>query len=348
MSVGYEALIRVQAAESWGSQSAFAKRGIYLYADSVRPDFGAQPRERDNKLIGGRESSGSTYSVDSFQPTCEITWQPRVDDILPFMLAHFQIGTSLAGGTYQFWRIDRNLTWTTNGSNIGTNPYSINVDVYYGNSLIGGGTGANGYRFFNGIVDKLTFNGKYGEDFKCTAMLKFLSGSRFNFAAGIGTAPSSLGSYSDFSVLTDWMGTVNITGESSLDIDGVELSFDNKTAERSKLGQRGYSRFPLAAHWMAEGNFEMEFNRDLNEIAEGTTQIGTVDVKGGNGNQMSFLYHNFVFRPNNPEVSDGQSLVDITVPFRAYPTKSSGTSCSVYVYTGSTYGSLLFNFNGLL
>lgn len=345
--VGYEALVRVQAAESWGSQSILTKRGIYLFADSIRPDFGAQPRERDNKIIGGRESSGSTYSVDSFQPTCEITWQPRVDDILPFMLAHFQIGTSLAGGTYQFWRVDRNLQFVSNGSNWGTHPYSINVDVYYGNSINVGGTGANGYRFFNGIVDKLTFSGKYGEDFKCTAMLKFLTGSRFTFPAGIGTAPSGMGSYSDFVTLTDWMGTTNITSEGNLQIDNLELSFDNKLAERSKLGQRGYNRFPLAAHWMAEGNIGMEFDRDLNEIAEGTAQVGTFQIRTGT-TEIAFQYHNFVFRPSNPELSDGQSLVDITVPFRAYPSKSGGTSCSVYVYTGSTYGSLLFNFSGLL
>lgn len=351
--IGYEAVVRVEAAPSWGSQGGlnsgtFVHRGIYLFADSVTPVFGAQARERDNKLLGARESSGSTYSVDDFYPTCEITWQPRVDDILPFALAHFQIATAYAGGTYEFVRVGSNLTFLTNGSNWGTHPYSINVDVFLGNSLVGGGTGANGYRFFNGIVDKLTFTNAYGEDFKCTAICKFLTGSRFNFPAGIGTSPSSLGSFSAYSQLVDWQGTVAPTGESAnINVDNVELTFDNKLGERSKLGQKGWNRFPLAQHWLAEGVLGMEFNRDLNIIAEGTSNSGTFEWVQAAGNAIRFTYHNFVYRPVDPAVTDGQAIVDISLPFRAYPTTTGGTSCVMRVYTGTLFGTTLFNFFAL-
>jgi hypothetical protein len=73
--IGYEALVRVEGAPQWGSQRLTGQRGIFLFADSVRPDFGAKVSKRENKITGNRESSGSTYSVDSFQPTCEITFQ---------------------------------------------------------------------------------------------------------------------------------------------------------------------------------------------------------------------------------------------------------------------------------
>ncbi len=347
--IGWEAVVRVEAAPSWGSQGTVGHRGIYLFADSVTPDFGAQSRERDNKLAGARESSGSSYSVDNFYPKCSITWQPRVDDILPFALAHFQIATAYAGGTYEFTRVGSNLTFLTNGSNWGTHPYSVNVDVFFGNSLVGGGTGANGFRFFNGIVDKLTFNNAYGEDLKCTAEIKFLSGSRFNFPSGFPQAPSSLGSFSAYSQLVDWVGTVAPTGESAnMNVDKCDLIFDNKLGERSKLGQRGWNRFPLAQHWMAEGNLGMEFNRDLNIIAEGTSNTGTFEWTAAVGaNSIKIWYHNFVYRPANPAVTDGQSIVDIGLPFRAYPSVTGGTSCVMRVYTGSLFGTNLFNFFGL-
>lgn len=353
MSIGWEAIVRVENAPSWGSQGTLGHRGIYLFADSVRPVFGPQPRERDNKLTGARESSGSTYSVDDFYPTCEITWQPRIDDILPFALAHFQAGTvkNVGGtqpGTYEFVRVPSSLQFTTNGSVIGTNPYSINIDVMYGNSLVGGGTGANGYRFFNGIVDKLTFTNKYGEDLQCTAMIRFLNGSRFNFPSGFNSVPSGLGSFSAFSVITDWQGTVAPDGEAAnLNVDNCELTFNNALAERSKLGQRGWNRFPMAQHWLAEGNLGMEFNRDLNQIAEGTSHSGTFQWQQGGTNNLVFTYHNFVFRPADPDVSGGQSIVDITLPFRAYPSVTGGTSCVMRVYTGTNFGSALFGFVGI-
>lgn len=346
MSIGWEAIVRVEAAPSWGSQGTLGHRGIFLFADSVRPDFGAQTRERDNKLTGGRESNGSTYSIDSFNPTCEITWQPRADDILPFAMAHFQLGTAFAGGTFEFIRVPQSLQFVTNGSNWGTHPYSINVDIFFGNSLIGGGTGANGYRFFNGIVDKLTFTNGYGEDLKCTAMIKFQSGSRFNFPSGFSTVPSSVGSFSAYPILVDWQGSIAINAD-TFQVDKVELSFNNALGERSKIGQRGFNRFPMVQHWMAEGNLGMELTRELTVTAEGTSNVGTFEWVQAAGNAIRMTYHNMVYRPNNPDVTDGQSIVDQSVPFRAYPTVTNGTSCVLRVYTGTLFGTTLFNFNGL-
>jgi|SRR5882672_8955932 len=345
--IGYEALVRVEAAPSWGSVGTLGHRGIFLFADSVRPNFGAVVHKRDNKLTGNRESSGSTYSVDQFNQSCEVTWQPRADDILPFVLAHMQNGTGLAGGTYEFTRIGRNLTFTTNGSNIGTHPYSINLDVFLGNSLIGGGTGANGYRFFNGIVDKLTFALKYGDDLKCTAMIKFQNGSRFNYPAAFNVTPSGLGSFSAYPLIVDYMGTVNIVNE-TLPVDDLEISYDNAVAERSVIGSRGWNRFPLAKHWVAGGRIGMEFARDLNELAEGTTNTGTFEFCQQVGvNHIQNIFHNFFFDPVDPEVTDGETVVDINLPFRGYPTTTSGTSSIVRVYTGTLFGSLLFNFTGI-
>jgi len=350
--VGYEAIVRIEAAPSWGSQGTVGHRGIYLFADSVTPDFGAQPRERDGKLTGARESSGSTYSVTNFYPTCEIVWQPRVDDILPMMLAHFQIGTVFGTtatptvGTYEFTRVGSNLKFTTNGSNWGTHPYSLNVDVFLGNTLIGGGTGANGYRFFNGIVDLLELTCRYNEDLKARAVMKFLNGSRFNFPSGFSPPPSGLGSFSEKTQLVDNHGTLTVTGE-DYDIDDFSLTFNNNVGERSRIGKTGWNRFPLAQHWMAEGNLGMEFNRDLNILAEGTSQSATFTFHEAVGNRIEAIYHNFVYRPANPAVTDGQSIVDIGLPFRAYPTKTGGTSCVVRVYTGSLFGTSLFNFFAL-
>src|SRR5260221_7399891 len=135
MSAGYEALIRITKSPSWGSVrgTLSGQRGMFLFADSLTPTFGAQAVQRDNKLLGARESSGSTFSVDRFYPTCEFVFQPRPDDVLPILMACFQNGTTyddgigggtgVVFGTYEFTRIGRNPDYTLLGSNIRTKAY---------------------------------------------------------------------------------------------------------------------------------------------------------------------------------------------------------------------------------
>lgn len=356
MSAGYEALIRISKSPSWGSNrgTLAGQRGIFLYVDSINPSLGADVSQRDNKLLGARESSGSTFSVDRYNSTLEFKYQPRPDDVLPLLMACFQNGTSINDGigggtgvvfgTYQFTRIGKNPDYTTNGSNIGTNAYGLDADIFYSNSLVGGGTGANGIRFTSGIVDKLTWNNKYGEDLIFTVNMKFKgAGSRFNFPSSMTAAPNSLGSYSDFPIFVDYMGTIGLTGE-SVDVDTFEAMFDNASESRSKIGQRGYNRFPFSKHFKCTGNIGMELERELNIFAEGTTRAGTFTWSSSGTATIMLIQHNMAQLGHDIPISGGEVIVDETIPYRAYPTVTGGTSSVVYVFTGSTYGTNLFGF----
>src|SRR5438132_1640822 len=115
MSAGYESLVRITACPSWATPGTTGLRGYYLFADTTKLSYGAKAVERDAKLIGNRESLPNTFSIDSFEPAGEFTFQPRADDLLMILMAHFQTVVRTGTGTYQFYRINRNMDWTTGG-----------------------------------------------------------------------------------------------------------------------------------------------------------------------------------------------------------------------------------------
>ena len=170
---GWEGLIRISPATSWGTPGTFGVRGFFLNTDSTDLDRGAEVAERDQKLLGLRESLYDSVSVDRYNPRGGFTFQPRVDDLLMLLMAHFQHVEKSGTGTYTFYRKATSPDWTSGGSNPGTNVFSLNVDLYLG--AFTSGTQANGIRFMNGIVDQLTFNLRYGEDLTVVPTFKFLT-----------------------------------------------------------------------------------------------------------------------------------------------------------------------------
>jgi len=339
---GFDSLIRVSPADSWATAGTFGKRGIFLYADSENLNYGAQSSERDGKLIGQRESPIDTFSIDRYFPNGNIVIQPRVDDILPLLMAHFQNVVKSGTGTYTFYPLPTPLKFTQGGSNIGTHPYSLNVDLFFGQGFATG-TQSNGIRFMNGIVDKLTFDLRYGEDLKITPEFKFLAGSLWTYPAGFG-ALSAYGSFSGFSRFVDYHGTVTV-GSEDFDIDMWSGVFSNNTGDKSRLGKRGYNRFPLEGRYVAEGNFEMELNRDLNILAEGVYTSIVIDLTSSASNRIYISQPNIANRPFDIPLNGGDQLVQLSKGYRAYPPAgSTGPSTQVIVYTGTTFGTNLFGF----
>jgi len=348
MALGWESLLRVTNSDSWGTPGTWSKSGRFLYADSSSLDYGGEVSERDAKMIGNRESADNTFGVDRYNPGGEFTFQPKPDDILPILMAHFQsCGVISAGGTYEFYRLNKNLDWTaTAATNWAVNPYSINIAQTYGKTLVGAATGANAIFYQNGIVDKLSFTLKYGEDFSCNVGMKFRTATRLNLPATFGDYPNVYGSLSAFARLVDYHGTLEIAGE-TLDMDAWTGNFNNNSEGRARIGQRGYVRFPFSGKWVADGEFTMELQRELNQLAAGSFGVATVSIMSAAGIGIKIFQPNIAWKPWNPDVSDGQSVIDVTLPYRAYPpTGSSGPSTRVLVYTGSVYGTLLWGFGG--
>lgn len=345
MAVGWESLIRLSRATIWGTTGTTGYRGFYLNADSQNLDFGAQAAARDQKLIGVRESLPDSFGIDHYYPRGEFTFQPRPDDLLMILAAHFQTVVVSGVGTYEFYRKTSNPQWTKNAGG-GTNPYSFNLDVPLSQSFVGGGTGANGMRFTNCIVDRLTFNLKYGEDFTVTVGIKAINAQYFNYPAGFFSYPNTYGSLSAFSRFPDYQGTVSLSGESSLQFDSWTLNCNNNTEDRASLGDRTYSRFPFSGKWIADGEVTMEAQRDMNVFAPGSTANLTMSAYAAANALVQVTQPNIIWQPNNYPVGDGASVIDFTAPYRAYaPSGTTGPSTIVRVVTGSTYGSLLVGFD---
>jgi len=359
----WESLVRLTYADSWGTPGTFGKRGYFLYADSEDLDYGAQVTERDSKLLGVRESPVDTFSVDRYFPQGQMTIQPRVDDMLYLLMAHFQNVIISPGGTYQFFRAPNPISWTQGGSvfcvgsatggtagtvGTGRNPYSVNVDVFFGQSFVtANGTSANGIRFTNGIVDKLTISNKYGEDLQVTPEFKFLNGSYYSYPTNF-ASPSVYGSLSAYPRFVDYQGTVTV-GSEDYDVDGIELNFSNNSTDKARIGKRGYNRFPFSGRYMAEGNMDMELSRDLAVIAEGVYTAVTVDFMASAANRIKTYLPNVANRAFSVPLSGGDSLIELSKGFRAYPPSGGTTGASlsshiVTVYTGTLFGTGVFGF----
>lgn len=344
MSAGWESLLRITKASSWGTAGTLGNRGFFLYAESHNLDFGAQIMERDNKMLGLRESPVDTFSVDRYQPRGDFVFQPKVDDVLMILMAHFQYVEKSGTGTYTFYRVGRGLNWTEGGSNIGTHPYSINVDLVFGQSFVAaGGTQSNGIRFTNGIVDRLTFDLRYGEDVRITPSFKFRAGSYYIYPSAF-MWPSIYGSLSAYTRLVDYMGTVT-TGTESFNVESLQAVFNNNSADRTKIGQRGYSRFPFVGKWTADGSINFELERDIAKLQEGIGYALTIDVFESANNELKIAQSNIRHRAFPIPVSGGDSIIELNIPYRAYPNAgTTGPSTIVTVYTGTAFGTDLLGF----
>jgi hypothetical protein len=353
MGVSWESLVRISAANGWNTVGTFGSRGIFLYADSVNPDLGAQVKENDGKIMGVREVPPETFTVDRYQPKLSLTNQPRVDDILMILMAHFQNVIKSGDGTYSFFRIPISPDYNTDATPVyavgtagtaatGTNVYSVHVDVPYGYSFAG--TGANGLRFTNCIVDELTMDLKYGEDFTITPVFKPLNGTETVYPNTF-LPLSSFGSFSAYAKFVDSTGTVTVTGK-TYSMQSWQGKFSNNSVDRAKLGQRGWSRFPFAGRYVADGSFDTELEDGLEQLAAGTFGALTISLTNVVGtNQIVITQSNIGYRPWAVNIPNGNSILEHSHPYRAYPPiGTTGPSTIVTVYCGTTFGTNLIGF----
>lgn len=336
---GWESLIRITKADAWAVPGTTGQRGFFLHADSSNLDPGAQVTEIDTKLGGYREALSDTFRTDRYYPRGDFTFQPRADDILMILMAHFQNVVYSGTGTYSFYRVDRNLTWEAGGSNVGTHPYTVNVDQLYSKYI---GT-AGGMRFTNGFVDSLVFTARYGEDLVCTPTFKFYAGSHYTYPSDFGY-PSVYGSLSEYGRITDYMATVVVAGK-SYNIENWEGNFNNNSGDRSKLGYKGYNRFPLAGKWVADGSFDHELEDSIDALKEGEFGSLHVDMYTATNSELYIHQPNVGWRAFTIPISGGDAIIEFSHPYRAYPPSgTTGPSSIVTVYTGTLFGTDLLGF----
>lgn len=339
MAKGFEGWIAVvPETKGWGS-SAFTE-GNYLYADSEALQINKEFIERPEKITFGRALKASSRISSLQKPGGAVTFQPRSNDCIPVLMAHFQnyIGSSLGGtatGTamYTFTPAKLEPNWV--GSAFGTGVYGaaagdmFTVGVYkkFFNTSSNGGT--NSMAFKSGIVDQLQITYTAGQDLKFAPNFKF-------YSVDAGTAiPSTrdpnnaiLGSYSAKQSIMSFNGTLLFDGN-SLDITSITINSQNNTEDREVLGKLNPSKYPFG-RYMISGSLELDLPKDGLKYVGSMLANGTFSVTGSFYNGvLDFITFNMpqcCYQPFDINFSGGQNETTFSIPFMAYESQDGGTA----------------------
>lgn len=343
MAKGFEGWIAV-APETNGWGSSVFTAGNYLFVDSESLQVNKEFIERPEKITYGRSLKASSRISGVQKPGGALTFQPRSDDTIPILMAHYQkyIGSS-SGGTatgsvvYTFHPSKGEPNWT--GSAFGTGAYTaadgdmFTVSVYkkFFNTTSNGGT--NAMAFTSGIVDQLQFHLTAGQDAKMTANMKF-------YGVDAGTAipatrdPNNavLGSYSTKSSFISWNGTLLFDG-GSLDITSIAINSQNNTADRPVLGKKNPSKYPFG-RVLVSGSLDLDLPKSGLQYIGSMLNNGTFTITGSmyNGafDYMTFNMANCRYNPFEINFSNGQSETTFSIPFVAYESENGSTAPIVW------------------
>lgn len=346
MAQGYDAFYQVlEHYKGWGDTTAQTK-GVYLELESDSLSPGGNVKERDSKIIVGREAKRRTFSVEGANPGGNFVAEPRTDDFLSIFMAFFQCvdygslgeSGSVGTGTFTFVPANTNPDWT--GSQWGSvhgGTEAVAKDIYpirirkcfgftfdYGLDAGGFGTLHNTENYAGGIVESLEFSQPYGEDLTLTPTFKFYD---VDMDASTGTEyePNcTYGSYSEKSRFVDWKGTVtyNHAGNAtSLDLANVGVTLNNNTSDKGKIGKKGWNKFPFSGRPVLEGSFDLELESgDFARVFE-----------AGGSSAIKMTWYNSAldwmelhlpctyWRAFDRPVGAGDAPIDYSLPFRAYP-----------------------------
>jgi hypothetical protein len=354
---GFEGWIAVvPETNGWGS-TAFTV-GNYLNADSESLQIGKEFIERPEKITYGRALKASSRISSLQKPGGAVTYQPRSDDVIPVLMAHYQMytgtwvggaaATTLGSVLYTFVPAKNEPDWV--GSTWGTGTYgaasgdmfTVGVIKKFFNTTDNGGTNAMWYK--SGIVDQLQFTLTAGQDAKFTPTFKF-------YTVDAGTAlpasrdpnNSTFGSYSTKQSFISWNGTLAFAG-GALDITSITINSQNNSEDRQVVGKLNPTKYPF-------GRFLVSGSIDLDLPKDGLKYVGSMLANGSftlTGSLYNSALDNIVFNiPNckyNPfdiNFSNGQSETTFSIPFTAYESEDGGTAPIIWQVNTVGYGTVL-------
>lgn len=358
MAEGYEGNIAIfEQYEGWGSTANFLAPGIkVLEPDSMSPDIGIVQNRRGNKLRGHRNVPPGAVTNDFANPVGDFTFQPRLLDLLPIAMSHFQcievvnkttnpaVGGTTIDGTFRFAHANRTPDsvgshWGTFSSTSGVGGahtlFSVEAkDIYplmiqFGYGTMINGAGESVFRYRDGYAESISFEQAFDGDLMITPTVNFKGippigqvgvgwGSNANFAT---CAVSEALRFSGFH------GTITLDGTSnaSLDIENFTLSLNNAGNGRGRLGQYGFGRFTFQDSEQT-GGVSLEFKH--HKLYDKVLLAGTFDVTmkwavSGEDDWLQVQMPNCKFRPVTPSNTGGDSSIDIDYEFEAF--ESNGT-----------------------
>jgi tail tube protein len=353
MAKGFEGWVAVvPETNGWGS-SAFTA-GNYLYVDTESLQINKEFIERPEKITYGRSLKASSRISGVQKPGGALTFQPRSDDVIPTLMAHYQkyIGSSLGGtatGTvrYTFYPTKGEPNWV--GSAFGTGAYTaadgdmFTCSVYkkFFNTTSNGGT--NAMAFKSGIVDQLQFNLTAGQDAKMTSTWKF-------YDVDAGTAlpatrdpnNSMFGSYSTRASFVSWSGTLLFDG-GALDITSISINSQSNTEDRAVLGRRNPSKYPFG-RCLVSGSLELDLPKSgLAYVGSMLNNSGfsiTGSIYNSAFDNLTFSLGSCLYNPLEINFSGGQSETTFSIPFTAYESENGSTAPIVWQVHATGWGTV--------
>lgn len=355
MAKGYEGwLAIVPETKGWGSSTFTA--GNYIYADSEALGVHKEFIERPEKITYGRALKASSRISSVQKPGGAVTFQPRSDDCIPTLMAHFQMYTATSlGGTasgtvlYTFVPSRTEPNWV--GSSFGTGTYgaasgdmfTVGVWKKFFNTTSNGGT--NGQAYTSGIVDELSITYTAGQDLKFSPNFKF-------YSVDAGTAlpatrdPNNavFGSYSTRSSIISWNGTLAFDG-GSLDITSITVKSQNNTEDRSVLGRKNPSKYPFG-RLLVSGSLELDLPKDglkyIGSMLNNSNFSITGSFYNGANDYMTINMPKCCYNPFEINFSGGQNETTFSIPFLAYESEDGGTA-PIAIQVGATGWGTVFN-----
>ena len=361
MPRGFETYVRVRGQKDGYGGGASLTDAFYLYLDSESLAINQEIKENTAKIVQGRAVLETARTFQSREPGGPFTFQPRADDILGFLASGLGCYSSVDGGgtasgTYTFWPLvtqpDFAGTLVTGGDpygagEAGTGTYgdaSTDVAAYMVEQYLAVPTGSNGRRFVDCIAGQLEFNWAVGNEMTLTVTNNAGSFALCDFTPASDDPPCAAGSYSALKAFSDFQGTV-LLGGVSYDLNSLQLTINNNVEPKKVLGKQDPATFPYGRCDIT-GEFELEYDNDTFMQSFLQELDGTLNVVGLNSADKITI-SSLLIRYDEPtvNVSDGEGLVNQTVPFKCFGRAGDKTAppieievaCSNLLVSGTTF-----------
>lgn len=337
MPRGWETWLRVRGQRDGYGGGASVTDAFYLYLDSESLAINQEIKENTQKIVQGRAVLETSRSLEGQEPGGQFTYQPRADDILGVLASVMGCYKSVNGGgslsgTYTFWPLvnqpDFAGTLVTGGNPwidgagtaAGTGTYgdtptdvcALMVDQY-----LACPTGSNGRRFVDCIVSQVEFNAAVGNELTITPTVNAGSFALVAYVPATDDPTCDIGSYSALDAFQYYQGTIACEG-TSYDLNSFRLTINNNVESKKCIGKQTPVAYPFGRCEIT-GEFESEFDNDtfVQQFLAGSD--GTLSAVFLNGADKLTISCPLI-RYNEPtvNVSDGESLINQTVPFKAF------------------------------
>lgn len=353
MAKGHEGWVAiVPETKGWGS-SVFAA-GNYLFADSETLSISKEFTERADKITYGRALKPSNRVNGPQKPGGGIQFQFRSDDVLPTLMSHYQMykgssqgGTATGTVVYDLVPSKSEPNWTGSAFGNGTygaaagDMFTVGVIKKFFDTTQNGGT--NSMWFKSCIADSLEFNLTASDDAKMTANFKAYDvDAGTALGASLNPSNASIGSYSTKPSFIAWVGTLLFAGQ-SLDITTISFTSANNTEDRSIIGRKNPSKYPLG-RVSVKGKIDLDIPKDGlkwmgSQLADGTFAVSGTLYNSVN-DSVIFAMPMCKYESFEMNLAGGNSESTFSIPFVAYESEDGGTAPIKWTVRTTGYGTV--------